>query len=121
MRAAVHEVDSGRSLQAGGVFASIRDDRDVSQAVAVDREFGTIVWLGDVDLDPDVRPEDQAPASGPARPRRGLPTWALRVSGQPPICRGSPGYRGIRDKGDRHVLTATPATRTLGADRCGRS
>src|SRR3954451_21512121 len=43
---AVHEVDLERLLHAGGVFASIRDDRDVFEAVSVDREFGTIVWPG---------------------------------------------------------------------------
>jgi len=67
---AVHEVDLARLLQAGGVFASIRDDREVFEAVAVDREFGTVVWPGDVDLDPDVLRGDHPPASGGALPRR---------------------------------------------------
>jgi Protein of unknown function (DUF2442) len=67
---AVHEVDLASLLQAGGVFASIRDDREVFEAVAVDREFGTVVWPGDVDLDPDVLRGDHPPASGPALPRR---------------------------------------------------
>jgi len=64
---AVHEVDLARLLQAGGVFASIRD---VFEAVAVDREFGSVVWPGDVDLDPDVLRGDHPPASGRALPRR---------------------------------------------------
>jgi len=67
---AVHEVDLAGLLQAGGVFASIRDDRKIFEAVAVDHEFGTIEWPGDIDLDPDVLRGNQAPASGPALPRR---------------------------------------------------
>ena len=67
---AVHEVDLGELLQAGGVFGEIRDERDVFEAVTVDHEFGTIVWPGDVDLDPDVLRGDQPPASGAALPRR---------------------------------------------------
>ncbi|MBA3747275.1 MAG: DUF2442 domain-containing protein [Solirubrobacterales bacterium] len=67
---AVHEVDLSRLLDAGGVFAAIRNDRAVFEAVAVDEEFGTIVWPGDVDLDPDVLRGDQMPASAPPPPRR---------------------------------------------------
>jgi len=66
---AVHEVDLADLLSAGGVFASIRDEREVFEAVAVD-EFGTFAWPGDVDLDPDVLRGDQTPASGRALPRR---------------------------------------------------
>jgi hypothetical protein len=67
---AVHEVDLTDVLEAGGVFASIRDHRELFEAVAVNREFGTIEWPGDIDLDPDVLRGDQAPASGLALPRR---------------------------------------------------
>lgn len=67
---AVHEVDLAGVLQAGGVFAQIRDDRAVFEAVTVDREFGTVVWPGDVDLDPDVVRGDELPASGAVIPRR---------------------------------------------------
>ncbi len=67
---AVHEVDLAGLLSAGGVFASIRDQREVFEAVAVDHEFGTIVWPDDVDLDPDVLRGDQPPASGRTLPRR---------------------------------------------------
>jgi len=67
---AVHEVDVSGLLQTGGVFAPIRDDRNAFEAVAVDHEFGTIQWPGDIDLDPDVLRGDQQPASGPALPRR---------------------------------------------------
>jgi hypothetical protein len=39
-------VDLEGLLQAGGVCAPIRDERDVFAAVSVDRELGTIVWPG---------------------------------------------------------------------------
>jgi hypothetical protein len=52
------------------VFASIRDDRTAFEAVAVDHEFGTIMWPGDIGPDPDVLRGDQSPASGAAIPRR---------------------------------------------------
>ena len=67
---AVHEIDLSGVFQTGGVFAAIRDDRDTFEAVAVDSEFGTITWPGDIDLDPDVLRGDQPPASGAAIPRR---------------------------------------------------
>lgn len=67
---AVHEVDLADLLAAGGVFAGIRDDREIFDAVAVDQEFGTITWPGHVDLDPDVLRGDRVPASGRALPRR---------------------------------------------------
>ncbi len=67
---AVHEVDLADLLQGGGVFGAIRANRDVFEAVTVDREFGTIVWTGDVDLDPDVLRGDEAAASGAALARR---------------------------------------------------
>jgi Protein of unknown function (DUF2442) len=67
---AVHEVDLADLLQAGGVFASIRDDRELFQSVSVNREFGTVEWPGGIDLDPDVLRGDQAPASRAALRRR---------------------------------------------------
>lgn len=67
---AVHEVDLSGLLKAGGVFAPIRDDRAVFEAVIVDEQFGTIVWPGNVDFDPDVLRGDQTPASAPVPPRR---------------------------------------------------
>src|SRR4051794_39645112 len=51
---AVHEVDLADILEDGGVFAPIRDEHEVFEAVAVDPGAGTISWPGDVDLDPDV-------------------------------------------------------------------
>ena len=68
--APLHEIDLAGLLKAGGVFASIRDDRLVFEAVAVEHEFGTIAWPGDIDLDPDVLRGDHEPATGPALPRR---------------------------------------------------
>lgn len=67
---AVHEVGLAGLFEAGGAFASVRDDRTAFEAVPVDSEFGTLVWPGDIDLDPDVLRGDQVPASGPALPRR---------------------------------------------------
>lgn len=67
---AVHDVDLGAILERGGVFAPIRDDRAVFEAVTVDPMFGTIVWPGEVDLDPDVLRGDYEPASGAPIPRR---------------------------------------------------
>ncbi len=67
---AIHEVDLSGLLQSGGALALIRDDRAAFEAVAVEPEFGTIVWPGDVDLDPDVLRGDQPPASAPPPPRR---------------------------------------------------
>ena len=66
----MREVDLAGVLQAGGAFAQIRDDRGVFESVTVDGELGTIVWPGDVDLDPDVLRGDELPASGAAVPRR---------------------------------------------------
>jgi len=67
---AVHDVDLTGLLEAGGVFAPIRDDRAVFDAVTINPEFGTIVWPGDVDLDPDVLRGDRPPQSAPPPPRR---------------------------------------------------
>jgi hypothetical protein len=67
---AVHEIDLTGLLHAGGVLASLRDDRDFFQTVTVNREFGTLEWPGGIDLDPDVLRGDQPPASGSAPPRR---------------------------------------------------
>ncbi len=71
---AVHELDLSPVLQAGGVFSAIRDDDQVFRAVGVDRTFGTIVWSGDIDLDPDVLRGDQLPASGITLHRRVVQT-----------------------------------------------
>lgn len=67
---AVHEVDVGGLLAAGGVFARIRNAREAFEAVTVDPEFGTVGWPGHVDLDPDVLRGDREPASGASLARR---------------------------------------------------
>ncbi|MEJ7787944.1 MAG: DUF4160 domain-containing protein [Solirubrobacteraceae bacterium] len=60
-----------RALRMVREWASIHrdEDRAIFEAVAVGREFGTVVWPGDVDLDPDVLRGDQTPATAPAPPR----------------------------------------------------
>lgn len=50
----VQDVNLGPVFEVGGVFAPMRDDRTVFEQVRVDEESGTIVWPGEVDLDPDV-------------------------------------------------------------------
>lgn len=67
---AVHEVNLAEVLAAGGAFSEIHDNDDVFRSVRVDPEFGTVVWPGDVDLDPDVLRGDEPPASGASLPRR---------------------------------------------------
>ena len=47
---AVMEVDVGPLLD-GPVFASVSRDPEIFREVRVDRELGTIVWPGGVDLD----------------------------------------------------------------------
>ena len=66
---AVHEVDLAGVFARGGVFAPMRDDRAMFEAVTVDPEGGTVVWPGDVDLDPDVLRGDQEPDVGGPLPR----------------------------------------------------
>ena len=66
---AIHEVDLAQCIASGGVFAPIRDDRSTFERVSVD-EFGTVVFPGDIDLDPDVLRGDAVPAGGSEYPRR---------------------------------------------------
>lgn len=66
---AVHEVDLDELLAEGGIFTPIYNDRSTFEAVAVD-EFGTIVWPGDVDLDPWVLRGIYPPEGRDALPRR---------------------------------------------------
>lgn len=51
---AVHDVDLGPTLALGGVFAPIYTDRATFESVGVDSESRTIVWPGEIDLDPYV-------------------------------------------------------------------
>jgi hypothetical protein len=46
------EVDLGDLFSRGGVFEPLRAPSEFAK-VRVERSFGTIVWPGDVDLDPD--------------------------------------------------------------------
>jgi hypothetical protein len=61
---AVKDIDVGGLLEAGGVFAPIRDSRDVFEQVRVNPETQTVEWPGNVDLDPDVLYGRHEPASG---------------------------------------------------------
>jgi len=61
---AVKDVDLSGLLDAGGVFAAIRDDRTAFEQVRVNPETQTIEWPGQIDLDPDVLYGRHEPASG---------------------------------------------------------
>lgn len=61
---AVKDVDLSELLAGGGVFAAIRDDRTLFEAVRVNPSSQTVEWPGDVDLDPDVLYGRAEPASG---------------------------------------------------------
>lgn len=65
----VKEIDLSELLAGGGVFAPIRDNRDVFERVSVNPETRTVEWPGEVDLDPEVLYGKFEPASG-ARIRR---------------------------------------------------
>jgi hypothetical protein len=60
----VKDVDLGELLAGGGVFAGVRDDRDLFEQVRVKPGSRTIEWPGEVDLDPDVLYGTNEPASG---------------------------------------------------------
>lgn len=47
------DIDVGRYLR-GPVFAEIRRDRSMFEAIAVDKELGVVVWPNGADIDPDV-------------------------------------------------------------------
>lgn len=51
---AVKDVDVANVLAHGGVFAAIRDRRELFEQVRVNPDTQTIEWPGEVDLDPDV-------------------------------------------------------------------
>ncbi|HET7052840.1 MAG TPA: DUF2442 domain-containing protein [Solirubrobacterales bacterium] len=67
---AVKEVDLSALFGEGGVFASIRDRREIFEQVRVNPESHTIEWPGEVDLDPDVLYGRFEPASGARLERR---------------------------------------------------
>jgi hypothetical protein len=56
-------VDVGGLLEGGGVFAPIRDSREVFEQVRVTQEAHTVEWPGEVDPDPDVLYGRYEPAS----------------------------------------------------------
>jgi Protein of unknown function (DUF2442) len=67
---AVKEIDLSELIGAGGVFASIRDCREIFEQVSVNPESHTVEWPGEVDLDPDVLYGHFEPASGARLKRR---------------------------------------------------
>jgi hypothetical protein len=67
---AIKDVDLGDVLAQGGVFAPIRDRRDVFEQVRVNPESQTIEWPGEIDLDPEVLYGRYEPASGARITRR---------------------------------------------------
>lgn len=60
----VKDVDLGELFSRGGVFAAIRDDRDLFEQVRLKPGSRTIEWPGEIDLDPDVLYGSHEPASG---------------------------------------------------------
>jgi Protein of unknown function (DUF2442) len=75
---AVKDVDLGELLARGGVFATIRDDRQLFEQVRVNADSRTIEWPGGLDLDPEVLYGRYEPATGARAARRivKLPTAA---------------------------------------------
>ena len=66
---AIKDVNFANRLR-GPVFEPIRNDRTIFESVTVDHELGTIVWPGDVDVDPDVLYGTFEPEVGPPYERR---------------------------------------------------
>ncbi len=67
---AVKAIDLSELFGEGGVFATIRDRREIFEQVRVNPESHTVEWPGDVDLDPDVLYGRFEPASGARLERR---------------------------------------------------
>ncbi len=67
---AVKEIDLSEVVARGGVFAPIRDRREVFEQVRVNPESRTVEFPGEVDLDPDVLYGPFQPASGVRITRR---------------------------------------------------
>lgn len=61
---AIKEIDLGELLAAGGVFALIRDRREIFEQVRVNPETHTIEWPDGVDLDAEVLYGRFEPTSG---------------------------------------------------------
>jgi Protein of unknown function (DUF2442) len=78
---AVKEIDLSELIGKGnGVFAPIREHREVFERVRVNPETRTIEWPGEVDLDPEVLYGRFEPASGARIERRTIrePAHAVR-------------------------------------------
>ncbi len=69
---AVKEIDLSELIggRSGGVFAPIRERREVFEQVRVNPETRTVEWPGEVDLDPEVLYGRFEPASGARVERR---------------------------------------------------
>lgn len=61
---AVKEIDLSDLMARGGVFAPIREHREVFERVHVNPETRTVEWPNEVDLDPEVLYGLFEPASG---------------------------------------------------------
>jgi hypothetical protein len=69
-------VDPSELLSRGGVFAAVREDRDLFEQVRLKRDSRTIEWPGEIDLDPDVLYGSHEPASSIRITRRVVRTPA---------------------------------------------
>jgi len=67
---AVKEIDLSDLMARGGVFAPIREHREVFEKVRVNPETQTVEWPEEVDLDPEVLYGLFEPASGVRIERR---------------------------------------------------
>jgi hypothetical protein len=67
---AIKDVDVSAVVLRGGVFAAVRDQREVFEQVRVNPDSRTIEWPGEVDLDPEVLYGRYEPASGVQLARR---------------------------------------------------
>lgn len=67
---AIKDIDLRNVFGRGGVFAPIRDRREVFEQVRVNPETHTVEWPGEVDFDPDVLYGRFEPASGVRIERR---------------------------------------------------
>lgn len=67
---AVKAIDLSELFGKGGVFAPIRDRRELFEQVRVNPESHTVEWPGEVDLDPEVLYGRFEPASGARIERR---------------------------------------------------
>lgn len=67
---AIKEIDLSELMARGGVFAPIREHREVFEKVRVNPETQTVEWPEEVDLDPEVLYGLFEPASGVRIERR---------------------------------------------------